>query len=317
MGEPTRRGSGNIPELRYAGRLLDTGPGAFAELRRSDGTRAQSAELRVRLETDGYLFVPGLLRIDEVLAARDSVLQRLEAEGALDPAYPRLAAVAKPGVKMAFRAELATGNPEVEHLLYAGPMIAFFEDLLGGPVLHFDYTWLRAKSPGADTMTHPHCDIVYMSRGTPYLFTAWTPLGDVPYEHGGLLILEGSHRRADRLGEYWQMDVDTYCANRAEAPAIEAGRQTWEQAKQGGAFHKDAIALQAELGGRWLSAAFSAGDVVVFGMHTLHGSSDNQSNRIRLSTDSRYQLASEPADERWIGSNPIAHGAAGKRGKIC
>jgi hypothetical protein len=37
----------------------------------------------------------------------------------------------------------------------------------------------------------------------------------------------------------------------------------------------------------------------------------------RLSSDSRYQLATEPADERWIGEHPIAHGAAGKKGEIC
>ena len=52
-------------------------------------------------------------------------------------------------------------------------------------------------------------------------------------------------------------------------------------------------------------------------MATVHASLDNHSNRFRLSSDSRYQLASEPADERWIGENPIAHGVAGKRSKIC
>jgi hypothetical protein len=39
-------------------------------------------------------------------------------------------------------------------------------------------------------------------------------------------------------------------------------------------------------------------------MFTHHCSLDNQSNRIRLSTDSRYQLASEPMDERWSGDHP-------------
>ena len=44
---------------------------------------------------------------------------------------------------------------------------------------------------------------------------------------------------------------------------------------------------------------------------------DNTTRTIRLSSDTRYQLASEPVDERWIGEHPIAHGVAGKRGKIC
>ena len=45
-------------------------------------------------------------------------------------------------------------------------------------------------------------------------------------------------------------------------------------------------------------------------MDTVHAALDNLSevNRCRLSSDSRYQLASEPADERWNGHNPIAHG---------
>jgi len=52
-------------------------------------------------------------------------------------------------------------------------------------------------------------------------------------------------------------------------------------------------------------------------MATVHASLDNQTNRFRLSSDSRYQLASEPADERWIGAHPAGHGPAGKKGKIC
>jgi hypothetical protein len=50
----------------------------------------------------------------------------------------------------------------------------------------------------------------------------------------------------------------------------------------------------------------------------IHASLDNRTtDRVRISTDTRYQLASEPIDERWIGENPIGHGMAGKRGRIC
>jgi len=52
-------------------------------------------------------------------------------------------------------------------------------------------------------------------------------------------------------------------------------------------------------------------------MHTVHASLDNPSGHVRLSSDSRCQPASEPADERWIGKNPIGHSTAGKRGHIC
>ena len=55
-----------------------------------------------------------------------------------------------------------------------------------------------------------------------------------------------------------------------------------------------------------------------FGMFLVHASLDNRTpDRIRLSSDSRYQRASEPIDERWVGPNPPGHSAAGKLGRIC
>lgn len=59
------------------------------------------------------------------------------------------------------------------------------------------------------------------------------------------------------------------------------------------------------------------GDALCFGMGLVHASLDNHTDRIRLSSDSRYQLASEPCDGRWIGENPVGHGLAGKKGKVC
>ena len=59
------------------------------------------------------------------------------------------------------------------------------------------------------------------------------------------------------------------------------------------------------------------GDLLTFKMNTVHGSIDNQTQHIRLSTDTRYQRADEPIDERWIGADPIGHGKDGKKGLIC
>jgi hypothetical protein len=52
-------------------------------------------------------------------------------------------------------------------------------------------------------------------------------------------------------------------------------------------------------------------------MDTIHGSIDNTTRRIRLSTDTRYQRSDEPVDERWVGANPIGHGPDSKLGRIC
>jgi hypothetical protein len=38
---------------------------------------------------------------------------------------------------------------------------------------------------------------------------------------------------------------------------------------------------------------------------------------LRLSMDTRYQLASDPIDERWVGEGPIGHGEKARKGIIC
>ena len=53
-------------------------------------------------------------------------------------------------------------------------------------------------------------------------------------------------------------------------------------------------------------------------MLTVHAALDNQvPDSLRLSSDSRYQKASEPIDERWVGENPPGHGPDGKVGLVC
>jgi ectoine hydroxylase-related dioxygenase (phytanoyl-CoA dioxygenase family) len=54
-----------------------------------------------------------------------------------------------------------------------------------------------------------------------------------------------------------------------------------------------------KFGGQWQTSEFFAGDVILFGMHTMHASTTNLTNRFRLSCDIRFQPASEPVDERW------------------
>jgi len=43
-----------------------------------------------------------------------------------------------------------------------------------------------------------------MGRGTFNLYTSWTPIGDVPLELGGLMILENSHCQKEILRAYLQ-----------------------------------------------------------------------------------------------------------------
>ena len=76
-------------------------------------------------------------------------------------------------------------------------------------------------------------------------------------------------------------------------------------------------ATRHELGGRWLTADYCMGDLLVFSMYTMHASTDNHTAQIRLSSDSRYQLASDPVDDRWIGDDPPLHGIRAHKAMIC
>ena len=286
---------------------LDTSPDAFGALRRSLDIVDDGAALCDRMRQDGYLYLPGYLDRAEVLNARAVLLDRLASAGCLEPGTPVAAALTRKDHTSYFMPELTEDNPFLMRLLYEGRMMAFYTRLLGGEVRHFDYTWLRAVTPGSGTA--PHCDIVYMGRGTTDLYTAWTPLGDIPREIGGLLVLEGSHKHDRlRLG-YGAKDVDAYCTN-------QNGMRTTGNSGFG-ALTFNPVRLRERLGGRWLTADFRAGDLLTFSMFTVHCSLDNGSDQVRLSSDTRYQLASEPVDERWVGEHPIGHGEAARREKIC
>jgi hypothetical protein len=81
---------------------------------------------------------------------------------------------------------LDTDENVFERLIYGPRVMAFYEELLGGPALHYDFTWFRPIGPGRGTA--PHCDLVYMGRGTRQVFTMWVPYGDVSLNLGGLIL---------------------------------------------------------------------------------------------------------------------------------
>lgn len=268
--------------------------------------------LRERMADDGYLFLRDFWSRERVQAVRDSLTAQLERLGFLRPGFPHdEARFHGRDVGRAMGNPLDQHDPALRELVFGEHLLSFFADFLGGPVRHFDFIWYRTKGTGFGSPIH--CDLVYMGRGTHQLYTAWVPLGDVPLAMGGLLLLEGSHRKAAELAAYLSRDVDTYCENHDDAAEFAAGRKWWD-----GTLSKNPIALQESLGGRWLTAEeFRMGDAMIFNMTLVHGSLDNTTDRIRLSTDTRYQLASAPIDERWVGEKPPGHSNSMKRGRVC
>jgi hypothetical protein len=303
-----------LPRLRARGHDLDLSPERFGFLTPSTDALDNPAELRRRLDEEGYLYVPGFFDPDLIVGARRSLTDQLAAQGLLHPDRDAFDGITHPdpAKRTAFKPDLAENNPAIDRVVFGPEIFGFYESFFGEAVRAFDFKWVRAIGPGLGTQAH--CDWVYMSRGTPRLLTCWIPYVEVPLELGGLMLLERSHLQAARIKNYLSVDVDSYCENRPEAAAT---------ALAGKGFHNGSLSersdtLPAKLGSRWLTAEqWRMGDFITFNMTMIHGSLDNQTDRIRLSSDTRYQRASEPADERWIGSKPIGHSVAGKRGRIC
>jgi hypothetical protein len=301
-----------LPQLYSYGHELDMADDKAGWLRESTDAADDVAELRRRFLEDGYLYLPGYLDRAEVLAARASLCDGLAAAGVLDPAYPTIDGICQPGAGYVFKPELTNNNPRIQNLLYAGRLPEFYRKFFGEEIRHYDFTWLRAIGPGKGT--NPHCDLPYMGRGTHTHMTCWVPYGDISTTLGGLMVLEGSHKRMDLLEHYVYRDVDTFCENKApEADAAKSGKWTFT-----GTLSHNPPAVRNKFGGRWLTTEFKAGDFITFGMFLVHASLDNRTtNQLRISSDARYQRASEPIDERWVGVNPPGHTTAGKRGRIC
>ncbi|HRE04045.1 MAG TPA: phytanoyl-CoA dioxygenase family protein [Opitutaceae bacterium] len=302
----------DLPQLHSYGHDLDMSEDKVGLLRDSCGVADDVEELRRRFDEDGYLYMKGYLDRAEVLRARESLTSRLADAGVLDLAHPHVEGICKPNSGYVFKPEITNNNEAVQQLLYSGRLVDFYTRFFGEPIRHYDYTWLRAIGPGKGT--NPHCDLPYMGRGTHRHMTCWLPYGDISFTLGGLMVLEGSHKRMDLLENYVYRDVDAFCENKQkEAEAAKKGAWSFT-----GTLSHNPPMVRNKFGGRWLTTEFKAGDFLTFGMFLVHASLDNRSeNRLRISSDSRYQRASEPIDERWVGINPPGHSTSGKRGRIC
>eukprot|EP00927_Polykrikos_kofoidii_P072736 TRINITY_DN68825_c0_g1_i1.p1 TRINITY_DN68825_c0_g1~~TRINITY_DN68825_c0_g1_i1.p1 ORF type:complete len:391 (-),score=68.68 TRINITY_DN68825_c0_g1_i1:20-1108(-) len=279
-------GSQPSPTVKLGEHVYEVGCGKVAELRDSTDLRGNGELLRRRLDEDGYVFLRGVVPQDVVAHARSVVLEHMDSQGLVNRSRPldeALVANTHAGDQGRLKGAETVARKEgflsaVEH----GNLFDLFGEVFGKGCMTFDQKWLRAVSPGESSGFH--MDSVYMSRGSSSLLTCWVPLGDVPWELGGLAVLRGSHRSKEysRIREtYGKLDLDK----------DDVGGTGWltEDPEE---------ALQ--FGGVFETAHFRPGDVVFFGLHTLHGSAVNRTDRWRISCDVRFQPACEPADARWL-----------------
>jgi hypothetical protein len=286
---------GLIPmEVIIGKRSMVMGSKYLTTLRDSNDLLNDSEGLRKRLDQDGYLLIRGFHDRKLVLEARMEFVRSLQQMGRLDPDAPlEEAAVNKDnkGAMWGKGAKELQDFPRFLEVVNGPACMQFFDRILGGQSMTYDYKWPRAVSRGGNTGAH--YDVVYMGRGTKKVYTMWTPLGDVPYEHGTLALCLGSQHFEKVRQTYGEMDVDR--------DNVATG---W--------FSEDPVEIVDSFGGQWATTAFAAGDVIIFGMYMMHASLNNLTNHYRISSDTRYQLASEPVDDRWVGDKPKAHYAWGQ-----
>ncbi len=260
------------------------------DLRESNTLLNNAEALQERMEEEGYLLIRGLHDREAVLAARRQILEKLAAKGMLAPNTPLMDGIFNPD----YPEPTSTGSmgnkaltqmPAFKAVVEGTPVMNFFRQFLGGDALTFDFKWLRTAGPGAGSPIH--CDIVFMGRGTQNLYSCWTPFGDVSLDMGPIVFCLASNRFEQVRATYGQADVD---------------RDLIE-----GHFSDNPLEIVEKFGGRWATTTFSAGDVIIFSMFLMHASLLNTSDKIRITADTRYQLAAEPADERWIGEKPKGH----------
>lgn len=254
-----------------------------------DSTGADPATLRAQLARDGYVRLRGALDATAVLTARAEVLARLEEVGEVagDVATGMSQRAVRHRDLGVFWRSVSEG-PALRAVAHGPALRALAGSIIDAAVTPFDFLWLRAMVEGRASPLH--FDHVYMNRGSARVVTCWIPLGAVPLAAGPIVFVENAHRRDELTAPYRGLDVD-----RDGKP---------------GSFAENPVDLARRLGTRLLSADFAPGDVVFFGMFSLHGSLDNNQGggRIRLSCDVRYQPADDARDDRWFGAPPPGHG---------
>lgn len=237
--------------------------------------------LRARLAQDGCLFLRGFHPRPLAQAAHESVLAALRDLGALDPSSDWREGVAGPDNRnfSFFRQVEVAHAPEVLAVTDGPHAFDFYGKLMGGPAATMDKRWLRAMARGGSNFFH--YDSAYVGRGTLNRYTMWSALSDIGLENGPLAICLGSDKDERLKATYGLADMDLDLIDPV--------------------FSRDPREMIERFGFKLATAHFQPGDVLLFGLHLMHSSIPNRTDRYRISVDTRYQLASELRDERFYG----------------
>jgi hypothetical protein len=213
---------------------------------------------------DGYFLLRGFLDQPLLAQARDAILAVLHAEGCISTPDHRDYRIVKSyaaDLTPRFRAILQriVSLEAVHDLLHLPQLHTFFSEFYGEPVFVMPAFCPRISFPIGPgklwTITTPHQEYGYFG-GDRRFMVAWIPLDDCSHEMGPVRLAPGSHKQGllpMRLSRQGGLEVD---------------------------YPEDMD---------WASAGFKLGDLLAFDSHLVHASTQNVSDRIRLSIDLRLQ----------------------------
>jgi phytanoyl-CoA hydroxylase len=271
-------------------------------------------ELREAYEKDGYIWIKGLLPVEDVLKCRGSYFTYLSDTGLLKKGTsPRDGIYCGANWRMWIGpGKLRRKFGHVQDTAYTRKMVAahsasWYREFCDHPDMK-DFierfsSWssasllkrslLRPNIPGGE-ITQVHYDQIFLRARPPTSLTVWVPVGDCPMEGGGLLYLENSVS----LGQQLEAQFNAAAASLTDEERISAFNKTMMDT---GYLEKDAGKFSKLWGRRWLAADYKAGDVVIHNPYMIHCSALNEhpDGVIRLATDLRYYETGTPHDTRW------------------
>jgi ectoine hydroxylase-related dioxygenase (phytanoyl-CoA dioxygenase family) len=279
-------------ELVSNGYPLSSAPNRLGRLTPTDPHQSR-AKLWEQYQAQGYLWLKDILPHKEVLAFRRryfQTLNKLIAPGT-DPTDGIWSGESIPN----FNRELVevVRWAAYESFCLMEPIWQFYEMFLEGPAYLHKRKLIRHGVPTDTHTTGAHYDLTYLRGGTNRVCTSWIPIGDVSVAMGGLVYLEGS----DAWGR--KMEAEFAAQNQALPPAERIS--AYNKNTKTGWLGLDLAPLADSLDSRWLVADYELGDMVVHSPYMIHASTMNvdPAQRIRLSTDIRYQRVTDEIDVRW------------------
>jgi len=249
--------------------------GPFIESHPYEGPQA----LRDAMTERGYLFFRELIPVQDVLALRRDVLTLCREAGWLDSERDLMDAVIRADMQPTMEGQ-SEYNTLYRRILTQLPRFHAFPTHpclmdIAATLLHTTAASVlvhprrigRITFPNLVSATTPaHQDHFYI-RGTLDTYSCWAPVGDCPMELGGLAVAPGTHHAGFR-------------EHTEKYPAAVGGRGI-------------SVGDLSE----WHTVDYAAGDALFFHSCTIHKALPNRTpNRLRLSTDNRYQREDDSID---------------------